>query len=424
MAGILNDRVNLGVCKLTANLAASASSVSVDDASVFSSLGDFYATLMPSDEVSRFSNSEIVKCTYVNDTTLAIVRAQRGTTARAFNAGAILSNGIYTEDIDQMQSVGDVIFSTTFNSTTSTYTISSGNSYLPALPTNGMRITIKAGAANASQAKLDLQGLGVSYNIMTGTGTNTGSVSHSTAMLKNNEVYELVFDGTQWLCTNLLGGSGTSGLIGTADIAGSAVTTAKINDGAVTTGKISDLNVTTGKLANGAVTGVANNATAIGTAKLALATVGTPNLRDSAVTGAKIANTTIGGGKIANTTITPGKLNFASSTHYNYFWSGSGTGMFTQNIDVSAIPAGARFLCFATGYVNLNQDGAAAIQMAYNNVNSQPTWADMKGGKGAVPMSNGGMWTKVSGYNTLTFFTTYANGLNDRAFNVFVWAIM
>ena len=229
MAGILNDRVNLGVCKLTANLTASASSVSVDDASVFSSLGDFYATLMPSDELSRFSNSEIVKCTYVNDTTLAILRAQRGTTARAFNAGAILSNGIYTEDIDQMQSVGDMIFSTTFNSTNSTYTISSGNSYLPALPTNGMRITIKAGAANTSQAKLDLQGLGVSYNIMTGTGTNTGSVSHSTAMLKNNEVYELVFDGTQWLCTNILGGSGTSGLIGTSDIAGGAVTSSKID---------------------------------------------------------------------------------------------------------------------------------------------------------------------------------------------------
>lgn len=414
MAGILNDRVNLGVCKLTANLTASASSVSVDDASVFSSLGDFYATLMPSDELSRFSNSEIVKCTYVNDTTLAILRAQRDTTARAFNAGAILSNGIYTEDIDQMQSMGDVIFSTTFNSTTSTYTISSGNSYLPALPTNGMRITIKAGATNTSQAKLDLQGLGVSYNIMTGTGTNTGSVTHSTAMLTNNEVYELVFDGTQWLCTNLLGGSGTGGLIGTADIAGSAVTTAKINNGAVTTDKISDLNVTTGKLANGAVTGVANNATAIGTAKLALATVGTPNLRDSAVTNAKIANTTI----------VPTKLNFGSSTHYNSSWNGSGTGIFTQNIDVSSIPNGARFICFATGYVNLNQDGACAIQMTYNNSTNQPTWADMKGGKGAVPMSNGGVWTKVSGNNILTFYVTYQNGLNDRAFNVFTWAVI
>lgn len=414
MAGILNDRVNLGVCKLTANLTASASSVSVDDASVFSSLGDFYATLMPSDELSRLSNSEIVKCTYVNDTTLAILRAQRGTTARAFNAGAILSNGIYTEDIDQMQSVGDVIFSTTFNSTTSTYTISSGNSYLPALPTNGMRITIKAGATNTSQAKLDLQGLGVSYNIMTGTGTNTGSVTHSTAMLTNNEVYELVFDGTEWLCTNLLGGSGASGLIGTADIAGSAVTTAKINNGAVTTDKISDLNVTTGKLANGAVTGVANNATAIGTAKLALATVGTPNLRDSAVTNAKIANTTIA----------PEKLNFGTDTHYNYHNTSESTGAFDFSIDVSSIPVGARFIVWASGYMNLNQNGAASYLFTYNGFNSITAWADMRGGNGAVPVAMLCRFQKASGQNTVHFKTSYTNGLNDRAFNYGAFAIM
>ena len=62
---------------------------------------------------------------------------------------------------------------------------------------------------------------------------------------------------------------------------------------------IADEGVTTGKIANGAVTGVANNATVIGTAKLALNTVGTPNLRDSAVTADKIASSTITADKMA-----------------------------------------------------------------------------------------------------------------------------
>lgn len=62
----------------------------------------------------------------------------------------------------------------------------------------------------------------------------------------------------------------------------------------VTTNAITDLNVTTAKLANGAVTGVANNASVIGTAKLALDTVGTPNLRDDSVTMAKMNYTGYG----------------------------------------------------------------------------------------------------------------------------------
>lgn len=94
------DRVNLGNAKLTATLTTSATTVTLDDASVFSGIsGDFYATIMPAGEMSRKSNSEIVKCTYATATTLTIVRAQRGTTAKEFPAGAILTNGIYDEDV-------------------------------------------------------------------------------------------------------------------------------------------------------------------------------------------------------------------------------------------------------------------------------------------------------------------------------------
>lgn len=52
--------------------------------------------------------------------------------------------------------------------------------------------------------------------------------------------------------------------------------------------------IETDNLANGAVTGVANNATSIGTAKLALNTVGTPNLRNQSVTSDKIDWPTLG----------------------------------------------------------------------------------------------------------------------------------
>ena len=87
-------------------------------------------------------------------------------------------------------------------------------------------------------------------------------------------------------------GSGTNTAID-VKISDGGVTTAKLADNAVTTAKINDLNVTTGKLANGAVTGVENDATSIGTAKLALDTVGTPNLRDASVTSDKIDWTTL-----------------------------------------------------------------------------------------------------------------------------------
>lgn len=73
--------------------------------------------------------------------------------------------------------------------------------------------------------------------------------------------------------------------------------------GTISTAQIADLNVTTAKLANGAVTGVANNATTIGSAKLALATVGTPNLRDSAVSEAKVAGSAISLAKLKRTVL-------------------------------------------------------------------------------------------------------------------------
>lgn len=132
----------------------------------------------------------------------------------------------------------------------------------------------------------------------------------------------------------------------------------------------------------------------------------TSNIADLAVTNAKIANSTIA----------KGKINWSDMPYKTY--SGSGTGTFTQSIDVSSFPTGARFMVLATGYVNLNQDGAACIKLSYNGTNSQQVWADMKGGKGAVPITVHKVYTKAANVNTATLSFDFANGLNDRAFEI------
>lgn len=84
--------------------------------------------------------------------------------------------------------------------------------------------------------------------------------------------------------------------------------------------KIADLGVTTAKIANGAVTGVANDATVIGSAKLALNTVGTPNLRNKSVTTQKINWDTIRTAVpfIYNSNLTTGTVNVTSDKGNTY----------------------------------------------------------------------------------------------------------
>jgi hypothetical protein len=124
---------------------------------------------------------------------------------------------------------------------------------LPAMPTDGMRITIKVDTNSSGTPKLDLQGLGAEYNINTGTVIN-GSTTHNAASLKSGQIYELTFNGTSWEAKNIFSGTGTNGLIGTSDIADGAVSNSKIANGAVNVAKIADGAVSTAKVANNAIT--------------------------------------------------------------------------------------------------------------------------------------------------------------------------
>jgi hypothetical protein len=114
------NKKNLANTTITGAISSSDTSITVDDATVFPS-GYFYATLMPSSEMSTFSNSEIVLVTNISSNTLTIARGQKNTTARAFSAGAIITNGVYTEDLDFAQSVGKKIFSATWGGQSSPY---------------------------------------------------------------------------------------------------------------------------------------------------------------------------------------------------------------------------------------------------------------------------------------------------------------
>lgn len=147
---------------------------------------------------------------------------------------------------------------------------------------------------DALKTKLDGIEAGAEVNdpLYSTTGSNTNGAMTQAAT--TNAIAQKLSHGNLTASGGLektVTGSGTNTAID-IHIADGGVTTAKLADNAVTTAKITDLNVTTGKIANGAVTGVENDATAIGTAKLALDTVGTPNLRDESVTSDKIDFTT------------------------------------------------------------------------------------------------------------------------------------
>lgn len=76
----------------------------------------FFITVMPHNPVAGVSNSmdsEIMKVTavgndQVGNVALTVTRAQKGTTAKAFNSGSIVTNGIYVEDLGISYSTDEV----------------------------------------------------------------------------------------------------------------------------------------------------------------------------------------------------------------------------------------------------------------------------------------------------------------------------
>lgn len=207
MATFNFNKANLAAAQIPASITSSQTSITVDsgDAATFPT-PPFFATIMPAGGVPNTLNSEIVQVTAVNTSTgvLTITRAQRGSTAKQQDEGAVIMNGVYIEDLAQSQAVGKSFFSATLSS--SVYYIQDAR--LTTTPENGDSIHVVFGSNwTSGTPKLSLNS-GTSYNIYAG---NNLTASHGTtttpAMVKSGVIYELTYYNGAWYILNLVGNS-------------------------------------------------------------------------------------------------------------------------------------------------------------------------------------------------------------------------
>lgn len=210
MATFNFNKVNLAAAQIPSAITASQTSITVDasESALFPTV-PFFATIIPAGGVPNTLNSEIVQVTAVNTSTgvLTITRAQRSTTAKAQDEGAVIMNGVYIEDLAQAQAVGLAFFSATNVSVSSSYSYwDIDNAMLPTAPTNGMSIRVVFGAdTSGPAAQLRLNG-GTYRNVYAGVGlTATASNVNTTTPFnpKSGIIYELVYYNNAWYAMNV-----------------------------------------------------------------------------------------------------------------------------------------------------------------------------------------------------------------------------
>lgn len=207
MATFNYNKVNLAAAQIPSAITASQTSITVDasESALFPTV-PFFATIMPAGGVPNTLNSEIVQVTAVNTTSgaLTITRAQRGTTAKAQDEGAVIMNGVYIEDLAQAQAVGKSFFSATLSS--SVYYIQDAR--LTTTPENGDSIRVVFGSNwTSGTPKLSLNS-GTAYNIYAGNNlTSSHGTATTPALVKTGIVYELTYYNGAWYILNLVGNS-------------------------------------------------------------------------------------------------------------------------------------------------------------------------------------------------------------------------
>lgn len=93
------NKINLGNGIISNSPGTSGTSFEVSGYGAVMPGAQFYATATPPGQLSTMGNSEIVLVTAKATDTLTVTRAQKSTTAQDVQAGWILSNGIYVEDL-------------------------------------------------------------------------------------------------------------------------------------------------------------------------------------------------------------------------------------------------------------------------------------------------------------------------------------
>ena len=240
---------NLASGVLASSISSSATTISVNSGSGSATTlqevwpdPPFYATIMPATPTAGVSNSldsEVALITAVTGTsdgstvTMTAERGKKGTTAKAFSEGAIITNGIYAE-------------TGVFTATKSSNAYSITNVRAP-MPAEGVEIFVQFDTAHtvATAPTLSINGYG------SGTiklfGPTYGKASYGVgAQIATDFVYHLVYTtvgGTAiWQVLNV------HNRVQADDINVSAVTTAKIASSAVTAAKIADSAVTSDKI--------------------------------------------------------------------------------------------------------------------------------------------------------------------------------
>lgn len=92
------NNANLAATVLSNGVSSGDTTINVVSASMLPT-ASFYATISPAGGMSDTQNSEIVLVTAISGNTLTVERAQRGTTAKSFDAGAVIFNGVYVHDV-------------------------------------------------------------------------------------------------------------------------------------------------------------------------------------------------------------------------------------------------------------------------------------------------------------------------------------
>lgn len=176
----------------------------------------FELTATPFGQLSTMGNSEIVRVTARSTDTLTVVRAQKGTTAKAFIAGAVVSNGISTDDV-----VGIGVNITTARTTAAKVGTTADGNYVPVYG-DKINATFTLGVA-VNTPTLNIDGSGA-VNIRLGnTNVSTGSLNTAASSV----TIPMWFDGTYWQ----LYGS----YVADTDTTYTEITTAEIEAGTATT---------------------------------------------------------------------------------------------------------------------------------------------------------------------------------------------
>lgn len=201
MADFEHNKANLGAATLSSAITSSQTSITVDasDASTFPST-PFYATISPIGETPNLLNAEIVKVTAISSGTLTVARGQRSTTAKAFAAGSVIFNGVYTQDLDYAQAVGRAFFTASYSA--GVFYIN--NAMLPTTPTDGMSIRVIFSQDVTTGAVGVSLNSGTTYNVYAGAAITSSHGSATTnPQVKSGIIYELVFYNGAWYVMNL-----------------------------------------------------------------------------------------------------------------------------------------------------------------------------------------------------------------------------